>query len=597
MAIYPVPDPLDPSKIDAETLKDWETRLDVSKNGLVGEKAAIEWIKLFTAYQNVKFYQSQPPVITVPPAQPPTVQVGNDISVTDTNNNGNEVVELVGSASTVESIVSRTWTSLPENTIIGTSDRVNVTVAAGTTKTFKYTAISSTGASASDEVRVTVAAAPVVPPPTPSAGWTELPDATARKIYVDKTGNDTTGDGSSTKPYLTLTKVKSVAVAGNVIVVGPGSWEETSWTLSGASPTKPTVIMGWPGKDRPTFQGNTGAGFAIKAGTVINNFWLLDIVFKHNNGSGKYPLDFLCSGSNLRIEGCLITGGTGVRIQPWPNTTVRFNGVTIYRTIIANCADYNGIYLENVDNLVIDSSYIHDNGGVGDIRKQGCYIHQSCGPAVVRNSMFSMNCAGGLQQRPGGTCVDCFGYKNPINFQIGHGETNLSGSDNSRGPYKATGTISNCVAYDSDNVGTSPRGHGFWLANCVNVICDNNIAMNQSTGSYPVGFVLTDGATSATIKNCLVYKWANASEDPIQSNSGTLTQQNNDIRYAKVGSNPGTTYPDPNRTILTLCTSSLGIAASETAFINDMLLQSKSRWKTALEAKNIVSYFKAGFGR
>lgn len=595
MVMYPPQNPLDPSTVTPEMLADWESRLDVSRTNLVGEEAAKAWISLYTAYQNAKNYKA-PIIIEVPVVSvvPPTVRAGNDVTITDTDVSGSEVVTLTGSSTVAESIVSRTWAELPNGNIIGNADTVSVSVAAGTTKSFRYTATTSSGATASDDVTVTVNnGVVIVDPPAPSAGWSALPDPLATKIYVDKAGNDTTGDGSASKPYATLAKVKTVATAGSVIYIGPGVWNETSWTLSGAGVNKPTVIMGWPGKERPVFTGNPG--FGIKTGTNIKNLWLVDLVFKNSNGTGTYPLDFLCTGTNIRIEGCLITGGTGLRVQTYPSG--RFTNFTIFRTIIANCADYNGVYFEGVDNLIIDSSYIHDNGGVGDIRKQGCYIHQSCGPATVVNSFFSMNCAGGLQQRPGGTCTDCFGYKNPINFQMGHGETNLSGADNVRGPYKATGTISNCVAYDSDNIGASnPRGMAYWLANCVNLICDNNIAMNQVTGSYPIPFLLTDGATSATIKNCLAYKWVNASEAPIQTNAGTLTQQNNDVRFAQTNSNPGTAYPDANRNILTLCTV-LGIAASETAFINDMLLQSKARWKSALEAKNINKYLRAGFGR
>ena len=595
MVMYPPQNPLDPSTVTPEMLADWESRLDVSRTNLVGEEAAKAWISLYTAYQNAKNYKA-PVIIEVPVVSvvPPTVRAGNDVTITDADVSGSEVVTLTGLSTVAESIVSRTWAELPNGNIIGNADTVSVSVAAGTTKSFRYTATTSSGATASDDVTVTVNnGVVIVDPPAPSAGWSALPDPLATKIYVDKSGNDTTGNGTATKPYATLAKVKSVATAGSVIYIGPGVWNETSWTLSGASATKPTVIMGWPGKERPVFTGTPG--FGIKIGAVINNLWLVDIVFRNNNGTGTYPLDFLCTGTNIRIEGCLITGGSGLRVQAYPSG--RFTNFTLFRTIIANCADYNGVYFESVDNLIIDSSYVHDNGGVGDIRKQGCYIHQSCGPATVVNSFFSMNCAGGLQQRPGGTCTDCFGYKNPINFQMGHGETNLSGVDNVRGPYKATGTISNCVAYDSDNIGASnPRGMAYWLANCVNLICDNNIAMNQVTGSYPIPFLLTDGATSATIKNCLAYKWVNASEAPIQTNAGTLTQQNNDVRFAQTNSNPGTSYPDPNRSILTLCTV-LGITASETSFINDMLLQSKARWKSALEAKNINKYLRAGFGR
>lgn len=47
-------------------------------------------------------------------------------------------------------------------------------------------------------------------------------------IYVRKSGNDTTGNGSAGTPYLTINKALSVAVAGDVILVGAGTYAEDS---------------------------------------------------------------------------------------------------------------------------------------------------------------------------------------------------------------------------------------------------------------------------------------------------------------------------------------------------------------------------------
>lgn len=44
--------------------------------------------------------------------------------------------------------------------------------------------------------------------------------------YVTKTGNDTTGDGSSGSPYLTITKAVAVASSGDEISVGNGTYAE-----------------------------------------------------------------------------------------------------------------------------------------------------------------------------------------------------------------------------------------------------------------------------------------------------------------------------------------------------------------------------------
>jgi hypothetical protein len=46
-------------------------------------------------------------------------------------------------------------------------------------------------------------------------------------IYVTKTGNDTTGDGTSGAPYLTISKAITVASAGDEISVGNGTYSET----------------------------------------------------------------------------------------------------------------------------------------------------------------------------------------------------------------------------------------------------------------------------------------------------------------------------------------------------------------------------------
>ena len=46
------------------------------------------------------------------------------------------------------------------------------------------------------------------------------------QIHVKKTGNDTTGNGSSTTPYLTINKAYAVAVNGDEILVYAGTYQE-----------------------------------------------------------------------------------------------------------------------------------------------------------------------------------------------------------------------------------------------------------------------------------------------------------------------------------------------------------------------------------
>ena len=45
-------------------------------------------------------------------------------------------------------------------------------------------------------------------------------------IYVDKDGNDSTGNGTSSNPYKSIAKATSVGTSGDNIILGNGVWEE-----------------------------------------------------------------------------------------------------------------------------------------------------------------------------------------------------------------------------------------------------------------------------------------------------------------------------------------------------------------------------------
>ena len=60
--------------------------------------------------------------------------------------------------------------------------------------------------------------------------WNINPSGT--NIYVDKDGNDSTGNGTSSNPYKSIAKATSVGTSGNNIILGNGVWEEQR-TLNG----------------------------------------------------------------------------------------------------------------------------------------------------------------------------------------------------------------------------------------------------------------------------------------------------------------------------------------------------------------------------
>ena len=49
---------------------------------------------------------------------------------------------------------------------------------------------------------------------------------TGTNIYVDKLGNDTTGDGTAQNPYKSIAKATNVGTSGNNIILGNGVWSE-----------------------------------------------------------------------------------------------------------------------------------------------------------------------------------------------------------------------------------------------------------------------------------------------------------------------------------------------------------------------------------
>lgn len=113
-------------------------------------------------------------------------------------------------------------------------------------------------------------------------------------IFVRKTGNDTTGDGATGNPYLTIAKAESVAAAGDRIIVGAGAYSENN------------------GTGRLTFDQH----YATPV-TVYPETGELESV-KVSGSSQRIVI----SGSGLRFHGITFQGVSG------QNTIVQFTGTT-----------------------------------------------------------------------------------------------------------------------------------------------------------------------------------------------------------------------------------------------------------------------------
>ena len=130
-------------------------------------------------------------------------------------------------------------------------------------------------------------------------------------LYVAKSGNDTTGDGSANNPYLTVSKAITAATSGTTIYIFPGSYSESLTLKAGVNLTSPARYSVY-------IIGNHTANFA---GTII-----LDNIVLQNASSAASGtvLDFSGTGvQNLQLDGSYINSaslsGAGDAVS-WSNT-------------------------------------------------------------------------------------------------------------------------------------------------------------------------------------------------------------------------------------------------------------------------------------
>ena len=68
----------------------------------------------------------------------------------------------------------------------------------------------------------------------------------SKDIYVSKTGNDSNA-GTEISPYLTISKAASIAVAGDIVYIKAGTYEETLSPANSGSAGNPIIFKSFPG--------------------------------------------------------------------------------------------------------------------------------------------------------------------------------------------------------------------------------------------------------------------------------------------------------------------------------------------------------------
>jgi hypothetical protein len=245
--------------------------------------------------------------------------------------------------------------------------------------------------------------------------------------YISPTGNDTTGDGSSGNPYLTMTKALTVVSAGDTISLLAGTYTSTNWPVQKLF-TSINVVG--TGIGSTIFDG-TGMAAAAYCGIIETGGTLSFSGIRFQNfdlsTGNAFVLFRISEGINLSIHDCLFTDiktrdyyeYTGLIANPLSSNLASAN-VNVYSNSFKNIhtaqcfyhigarrgAGYNAGYSLRVYNNVFywdtgksvpsTTGVLHRNDTTGTfIAKNNIFMHyDSAGAKLAINSNItaSYNC-------------------------------------------------------------------------------------------------------------------------------------------------------------------------------------------------------------
>lgn len=239
--------------------------------------------------------------------------------------------------------------------------------------------------------------------------------------FVTKDGNDSTGDGSFSKPYLTIQAAVNAATSGDTIIIYPGSYTENVTVTS-----KTLGLIGHGGylQQRVSIVGKVL--FSSASFCTMNNISV-------NNGA-DYCLE-ISAGSHHRFQNCNFIRTTNVAVYIGGAIAggMAFDGMYLAGTFQNNAS---APYPVRIINAVMPTGYVNSSSAgaytlVDFCTETGVFTH-SAGSLVLSNIRL-------IYKDGSGNAINSTANSGGINF-LGLANVNFQQEDFSYGLINKSGT-------------------------------------------------------------------------------------------------------------------------------------------------------------
>ncbi|TWT21826.1 right-handed parallel beta-helix repeat-containing protein [Luteimonas wenzhouensis] len=199
--------------------------------------------------------------------------------------------------------------------------------------------------------------------------------AWSAELFVSTSGNDSSADGSSARPYRTIGRAISASRAGDTVTVLNGTYNECvrlrhRLTLRSPSGQRAHIACSTSTANSVGIQVDPGASGSRIANLEISGGYYYGIMLQTDWYQGG-PAS-ATGASDVVMEDLLIrdTGRDGIKITPKSNRAI-IRRVEIRNTGRRDDSNADGIDNVNGDGMVVEDSYIHNTATTGLYFKGG----------------------------------------------------------------------------------------------------------------------------------------------------------------------------------------------------------------------------------